>query len=233
MGSDVTTADVIGAVRRHWFVALVCLALTILATGIASSRPGVYSTRVSVVLVAPHDVSNQRSTLISSSDTLIAMAGLLERTVNASQTKDPAPTQDVSLTGMGIREGTRITLPNSGGQWNYNFRSPSLTVQAVDTTPAAVIQRRDAAVEQIVQQLTDLQDADAVPQRRRISTSLVPEAAPVSYVHGKPLASGAVTAALGLGLTLTFPALTDLMLARLRRRRRGPVAARRETASVA
>lgn len=220
-----TTYDVIAAARRRWYVLALCL---MLAAGLAytlKGRPGVYMMDVEAYFVAPpgRTAANQPPPPpnIGGSDAgLISLAGLVERHVNAGVDVETPVSPDVTIVGLGVRHGTLVTLPNAGGQWNYNFTRPMLKVQAAGPTSAEVERLYSAVIEEIYTTLDRLQAEDGVPESRRVTLRLVPEQPTVSYQSGFPTRAAFVAEVLGLALSLLACVLVDRLILSRRARRR-------------
>ncbi|WP_028659479.1 hypothetical protein [Nocardioides insulae] len=214
-----TTAEVMQVLRRRFWVVLLVLVGTAAVLYSVHARPGVYSSRVDVVLIAPPAATSATdASLVSSSENLIALAGLVERRVNAGVEKPAATSQEVDLAGIGIQDGVLLTLPNAGGQWNYNFTSPMLSVQAVGPDPDGVAERRDAAIADVRRALLELQQEEGVRPERRVSTRVVPAAPPVFYNRGSDLRAVATVLLIGGVLAVAGAVLVDHLLRRRRSR---------------
>jgi hypothetical protein len=213
-----TTIDVLSAMRRRWYVAAVAMAGAALAMIWVTVLPGVYSTQVDVVFIPPPG-GHEETAFASSSSSLIAMAGLVEREVNHGTREGAATAAEVTLVGMGVHHGSLVLLPNTGGQWNYNFSMPLLSVQAVGSSPEEVRTRRDRLVGDINKTLHSLQAADGTEPDRMITTRSVPASAPVAYENGHRAWAVCVIAMLGLGVSAMLASVTDRWLSGLPGRR--------------
>jgi hypothetical protein len=207
-----TTIDVLGAVLRRWYVTAVVLACTAGGMLYVTSRPAVYSAEVDVRLLAPAGALN--NPLLDTSESLVATAGIIERLVNESGRLPPTASPDVTLTDRGIFRGSAVQLPNSGGQFNYLFRNPVLTVQAAGSSPEEVIVSRNTAVERIRSALDELQTRASVPAASRIDTRVVTPTSAVSIGQGRPTRAALVVLLLGTGLTLFLCSMLDRRLRR-------------------
>jgi hypothetical protein len=199
--------------RRAWYVVIGGLILSSLAVGWVHSQAGVYYGQVDVVFLRPVNRAVPNGLSVSSSS-VIATAGVVERTVNARGSGTRVVSEQVTLVGMGVRHGELIRLPNSGGQWANNFDRAVLDVEVVDTTAPRAQARLQSAVTRIIQTLDRLQSDAAVPEDLRIRPQLSPFTPQVSYQTGNTKRAGAMTLLLGLALTWTA-----LVLLEARRRR--------------
>jgi hypothetical protein len=214
----VTTYGVFRALARRWYVLLLGIAATAYVASALLSRPGVYFVSGEVYLTAP--ASARVDGIGDSSASLIAMAGLVEREVNADANVEEPVSPDVTLLGMGVRHGTQVTLPNSGGQWNYYFTRPVLLVQAVAGTSEEAQRLYDGLVAKVVDTLGEDQVADGIAEDSRVTTRLVPRTSVVEYADGYPSRAAAVVALLGLAATVVVSVLLDHVLIRRPRRPR-------------
>ena len=217
-----TLGDLIRTLWRRWYVTLAGVLMTAAVVLALLAHPGVYSSQVDVQLIPPTQPGATRSP--SPAGSLIALAGMIERRVGDDVDREEPVSPKASLSGLGVREGTMVTLPNSGGQWNYFFDSPLLRVQVVASSEADANRRRDRAVREIIRTLRHLQVADGVPVRQRVTTRLVPTRARVTYEGGSPDRAAAVTVLIGLAVTCAAAIRVD----RFRRRRAHPPRSERD-----
>lgn len=204
-----TTADFLAVLRRRWYIVVIGVLGVLVVAGLVASRSGVYTSRVEVVLIPTTGSNEVGGTLISSSEDLIAMAGLVERLVNDEVDTGAATNQDVPLAGTGIRSGTLIRLPNDGGQWDYNFSSPSLIVQTVGASEGEVIERRTDAVNRINQMLAYVQTEENVSADQMVTSRTLPDSPTVAYVSGQPKVAALGTVMIGFILTAIGAVLFD------------------------
>jgi hypothetical protein len=216
-----TTAAVLESVRRRFYVLLVGLAITLTGAFVVLDRPGVYSVRCDVVLVPPPNLADTTdTTLVSPSENLIALAGLVERTVNRGHST-ASTSQEVDLLGTGVRDGVLISLPNAGGQWDYNFTAPMISVQVAGPDPQVVDRRRRAAVQRIQEAVLRIQEDGGVSTASRlVGTQMVPDLPPVVYRTGRNSRAAAGILAIGGWLSILATVLVDRALAARSRRRR-------------
>lgn len=206
-----TTAEVLGALARRWYVALAILAVTGAAMVIVHQRPGVYFTEVTVRFFAP--AGTEDNDFVSSSASLVAAAGVVERSLQDPLRVAATASQDVTLPDRGIYEGVSVTLPDAGGQFGHLFDQPSLTVQAAGSSAAEAADLRDGRVREIRTVLRRLQVREGVPLRSRIEVRVISPLS-VSYVQGRPTRAVAVIGMLGLGATILVCSTLDRLLRR-------------------
>ena len=208
------------AVLRRWPFAMVGVVATVAAATGLLGRPGVYETSAEIHLIPP---ANTAATSIGGQNrATIAMAGLLEREINGFKEATPVAA-DVTLADMGLYDGARLQLPNSGGQWDYNFAQPLLQLSTTAPSAEAAASKRDALRDQVVTTLNALQAEHGIAPSSRITTRQVPADPPVTYDQGRPMIATAALLLLGLGLTATACVLLDRLLTERDRRRSHPL----------
>src|SRR5450756_2586374 len=132
-----------------------------------------------------------------------------EREVNR-QSPAPATTAasaSVTIVDEGVRDGARIRLPNSGGQWANNFDRPVLDVQAVGPTPERAAALFDAAVERVRSSVYLRQRALGVEDVNMIHLTVAPSATNIFYADGERKRAIPVAVLLGAGLTMAAATL--------------------------
>lgn len=206
------------AARRYWVLAVVGTLLSILGGVAALEAPGVYYTQVNVVFVLPPLPHNANS-LQHSTGSLIGTAGVVVSLVNGDNAAAQPVSEAASLTGEGVRHGYMLRLPNTGGQWAFNFDQPVIDVEVAGGSPEEVRAILGTVLDRIYRTLADLQDQQQVRESSKIRTKLSPAEAPIQYLKGSRLRAVAVTVTLGLAVTLTLVVLIDVR--RVRRERSG------------
>lgn len=217
-----TTALVLAALRRRWYAVAAGLVLTAAVAANLLQSPAVFWTQTNVIFTSPA-VGAPDVLFADSGASYTAMAGLVERRLNAGRRDAVNTSTEVSLVDIGMERGTRILLPNAGGQWNYHFPSPTLSVQAAGSSVEEVRALRDREVARVRDELTTIQAADGIPPEQMIGTRLSPVLAPARYANGHPRRAAGGAAVIGLALTVLATVQLDARLAphrrgRLRRR---------------
>ena len=207
-----TSADLVAVLLRRWYVVLAGFALTAAAVYAFASSPGVYSTQADVLFLAPKSAKFPNP-IESSSESLIATAGLVARIANSGSADPPTASSGVPLTGEGIRKGYSIRLPNSGGQWANNFDRPVLVVQVAGPSEEWVRSTLATQIGVIDRSLFTLQKSEGVAKENFIITSSAPRQAKVEYLKGDPkraiaammLLSSVLTALAAIGFDRIAP----------------------------
>jgi hypothetical protein len=185
---------------RRWAALVVALGLllTVAISYRVSRKPGVYWAQTNVVFLAPVS-SLFPNTLVTNSDGVIALAGVVGKIVDPDAAAARVVSPTVGLANQGIRHGWSVTLPNDGGQWADNFDKPLLDVQAVGSTAAEVSGTVNRLISQINVTLSGLQAQ--VPQVDRVTTQLSPSQVQVFYDPGRRLRALAASLAVGVAAT--------------------------------
>ena len=208
-GRGVVTAwDVLLAGRRRWRVVVTGMFITCLAALYLGRLPGVYWSQVNVVFQQPLTPQTPNS-LQFQSESLIDLAGLVGRRAAGPGTGSGPVSDSVTLVGLGVTDGYSVSLPNSGGQWAYNFDKPVLDVQAVGPTAADVSSKLQRAVGQIQTELAAEQQRFGVSPANTVKTRLNPQDPAVHYDKGSRSRTLLATLLLGLGATGTAVIFLD------------------------
>jgi hypothetical protein len=204
--STVALWQLVTAVRRHVVIALVGLGLTLMAAIAVYAWPGVYQTRVDVLLLPPSTYAGINPYTYGSAR-LIATAGVVARVSDpSSSAADASLSESVTLAGQGVTQGFTVRLPNSGSQWVPLFDRPLLDVQAVGRSEQDVRRSEATALSRIRGTLAQLQTQEGVPPNQWIKLDVTPTDPVV--VSGGGHRSRSLAAILLLGLALTGTAVT-------------------------
>ena len=214
--------DLVAVLLRWRYVTLAGGALALVAAIFVMKLPGVYFMQANVVFLAPPAASDANA-FQSTPASLVSVAGIVERRVNQpSSDALPVVSDSVTLVGEGATHGYSVRLPNSGGQWAYNFDRAVLDVQAAGTSATEVQNTFTAAVAQINAELVALQRAKGIPPGEMIKTQLSPPDPPIHFGKGSRSRAGVITLLLGAGLTVAGVLALDGLSLRWRTPRRRP-----------
>jgi len=197
--------DVLVAFRRLWYATLAGLVLVGLVSWQVANPEPVYWSRTEVTLMLPASDRNPNA-LVGGTASLIVAAGVLAKDLEGGSAAEATSSSEVPLTGLGVRHGYSVVLPNVGGQWAYNFDRAALIVQVVGTSEAEVRARFDEVLKAIGRHLTAREDAAQVAASDRIRFRAVP-------ANPQVLAeTGHRTQALGVSLILGASLVAALVL---------------------
>ncbi len=203
-----TLSDIVRASVRLWPVTLLGALLTLVVCVGVASRPAVYWGQVNVVILLPQSASLPNAFRATQTNAIF-MAGIIEREVGGGRTAQVA-SNDVTIVGQGITDGSRVRLVNNGGQWVSNFDQPVLNVEAAAATPDEVSRRLDQMVDRIQAALKRRQDMAHVAPGVRFSTTTSPAAVVIREERGRLTAALTVTVLMGLGVTTSSLVLLDM-----------------------
>ncbi|WP_199245802.1 hypothetical protein [Leifsonia sp. AG29] len=195
-----TLWDFFRACLRRWPIVLVGLLCTVLAGYLAISDKGVYYTRTQLVFLAPSS-TYYPNTLATQSEDIIDTAGVVAKRITGpgQQTKYASP--DVTLIGIGIRDGWSLVVPDTGGQWGTNFESQILNLDIVAPDRATVERRQTDLIERVKKELDAIQREKHVAPINDITVTTAPRSTVIYHVGGsRPRALG-MALVLGLGVT--------------------------------
>jgi hypothetical protein len=186
---------------------------TLAAAAASAHTKGVYYSREQVRFVAPTNVGNPNA-LQHSPSSMVMVAGAVGQMVDDSQ-RPRAASQKVTITGMGIRNGWSVTLPNSGGQWANNYTNPYLDVQVAGPSATEVATTMRSLLTRIDMALATLQRAQHVAPVNLIRTQLSSlDSPPIYYQRGSRVRTILAVLALGFGVTAAGTAMASRFVAR-------------------
>ncbi len=202
--------ELLRALRRHLVIVGVGLVVTFAALVLIHGHSGVYEARTGMVLVpaGPSGKEIYLNPYYGRDYSLIATAGVLANVVNEDIGSARTSTS-VSLSGKGVQDGYAVDLPNSGGQFAYDFDRPILDIQAVGPTPEAVRSNLAKAVTAVNTALARLQEGEGVLPAQRITTHTQPADPAVLYGRGRPSRALLAAMIIGMGSTLSVVLVVD------------------------
>ena len=179
-----TARDFLAMARARWYVVVVGMAATLGALVLAHAPSPVYWGRVTVIVLAPVSPTSPNS--LQDQGGVTATASVLVTRVNDGH--EPVTMSDPSATlyGEGVRQGTRVTVRNIGGQWRAEYRDPNIDVEAVDSSAEATTGRLNSAIGALQRELDTLQDELRIgpgarmtitAEPRQVSTVAIPSSA--------------------------------------------------------
>lgn len=214
-----TARALLGILFRRWYVVVVVLAV-FAATFVTLDRAGGgYVSAAKVIFVMPGGaavgVFDDRKR-----DTLVEFVAAIEVEVNEGKPPDRL-SEAAPLFGAGYSEGTQVVMPNTGGQWQYSFPDPVLSVRVASPTPEQARATLTSLLDRIDTLAADRQSS--MNTRDLISTERVPDDTTVNYVGGSRRTQARALLALGLvgiGSAAVAAVLVDRVASRLSRSRR-------------
>jgi hypothetical protein len=165
-----------------------------------------YLETVDVVLLRPAVLGH--NAYVKQSPSLVQLTGVVARAIEGGAGGAQVVSSGVTLANEGIKDGFSVEQPNSGGQWDDNFESPTLVVQAIAPTPSKAKANMAAALDAIDDALTRLQDDQDVASVDRVRVSLTPVKPQLYVEQGSSVRALAATA---LVATIGFAALMAVL----------------------
>ena len=206
---------------RRWYILVVALLCSIAAISSTASARGVYDARLALVFLPPTSATIDNNTLGSNStaESLVEFAGIVEREYHGNAPRTRFSSTDATLYGAGIRSGTQVFQPNSGGQWTKNFNEATLIVESVESTRAGAVATVNKVIAEI-QSIAARRQADAgVAPQNQISVIVSDETSRVFYIDGDARRAAAALLALGLGGGVGAAIAVDRWVVKRRARR--------------
>lgn len=205
-----TTRSLLRIIARRWYVLIVVLTLTGLLYVMLARSGSAFFSEAQVVFVAPGNVAlapfnDQRR------ETLVSFAAAIESELNNGRPTHRLA-ENAPLFGAGIRQGYQVLLPNAGGQWQYSFPDPVLTIRVVGPTPHWVTSTTSSLLTRIGDLVADRQQSSGVQNIDAIHTAQVPTEIAVTYVGTSPGARVRALVSLllaGLGVSAYLAVMVD------------------------
>lgn len=196
-----TLWELIRALVRNWPIVLVGAMLTAGSGYAAATAPGVYFSRAELVFLAPSSTAYPNALRTQSEDVIIT-AGLVAKRVTGPQHVIKFASPDVTLVGLGVREGWSLRQPDIGGQWATNFATQRLFLDVVGPSEQAVRQQQRALIHEIGHELDAMQREWGVDPVNDITMIAAPESAVIHQVDGDRVRALTMTALIGGGVTI-------------------------------
>lgn len=214
-----TIIQLIRSLKRRWYVVVVGAILTVAAVLVFSKSERVYFAQTNVVFEAP-GAPTVAGVYNGFSESLISFAAVVERTVNGSSESVHLSSPTATLYGIGVRQGSSVTLADRGGQWSHVFDRPVLSVQVVDSSPERVRASMAAIISDISNAAESVQSGSGAPIGARITVTTTPEQPDIaSFGQTSTSRIKGIAAMVSVGFGLTAAAACILDSSALRRRR--------------
>lgn len=219
-----TLSELVRALLRWWPIVLMGVACTAAVGYVGISDNGVYFSRTEIVLLAPTS-SLYPNALKTQSEDIIDTAGVVAKRLTGAGKVSKFASPDVTLVGLGIRDGWSLRLPDTGGQWGTNFATQMLILDVVAPERDAVQQRQAELVSQVRHELESLQQEAGVAPINEITLTAAPEMPVAVHVGGSRYRVLGMTALIGAGVTGGVVVLLEHRRRRKAKRRPGSASA--------
>jgi len=192
-----TTRTLLAVALRRWYVLLLGLALTVVATRLVMVwNPVVYSSTTTITLL-----QSGPNPLRANADDLVATASALVVRANGGTTVTKTSSPETTLVGEGIVDGSRVRLRDVGGQWTTSIPDPVIIVEVTGPDQTDVLAQTARLISDVDDDLAELQDQLGITENR-LFTALSPEQPEIAAL-GAASKSRAMLGAAGIGLLLT------------------------------
>lgn len=216
-----TARGLIAIFLRRWYIVAFGAILTVAGMYVTLHQPGVYWTKVTVILLAPAEEYFPNK-IQDPHYALAPMAGVIVKEWNRDRKPTLTASGETTLFGEGKVDEVQVRMPNQGSQWRPLYLSPNIDVQVVGSDPATVQERAVQTGEELATILDREQDDLGVNAKLRITSVQSPEAPTVYYVAGSRPRALAALALFGALSTFALTYWIDRLLGRRRRRRSTP-----------
>ena len=201
------TSDVLGALRRRWYLVLVGLLGTVgLMFAAHSVVPVTYQAKAMIVLLPPRNLDNTGGNPYLALGGLDSVAGVLSR----------------SMTTEAIAEEVATVAPDATFtvEPDATTSGPVLLVTAEADSPAAALAATQKLIDVAPRQMETLQRASGVGANSFITTNLVTQDAVALPQHKAQIRALIAVGIAGITATVLGVAMIDGFLLRRRERRR-------------
>lgn len=222
-----TLWELVRALIRNWPIVLIGAVLTAGTGFAAANADGSYFTRTELVFLAPTSTLYPNA-LRTQSEDIIITAGLVAKQVTGPEKVTKYASPDVTLVGLGVREGWSLRLPDTGGQWATNFATQRLFLDIVGPSEEWVREQQGLLIDEVDHELYALQREWNVDQANDITMITAPESTTIYAVGVNKARALGMTALLGLGATIAAVVFREYL--RRRKRPDGSTPARTTTA---
>jgi hypothetical protein len=203
-------APIAGAALRRWYVVVVGMLLVGLCYAGFAHQSTTYQSLSTVVFVSPGTAPITGVDQVQTTS-LVAFASTIENQMNDGQPVDRLASSSATIFGVGEHKGYQVAVPNQGGQWNYYFPNPVLSIQIVGPTAAWVEQKQTALVDRINRFTLADQQKLGVPASRMITAKLTtPAEHPTNVSATRNMRIRGIAALLVVGLIVSLSAATWL-----------------------
>lgn len=180
-GGQMGLRELLQAMGRRWYVALVVFALAGAGTAALERDGGLYVTRTVVLFTLPGQASLLPDSGVADAS-IIGFAASVAETVNGGRPPQMYAAADAPAYGAGVRQGVWIGLPNLGGQWATNYSRAEIEVQIVGRTERWVRETQSRTVAHIVDVADSRQSAAGADDDSRVTASLAPLTSEIEHV---------------------------------------------------
>lgn len=187
-----TLYDLLGILWRRWYVLLVVFALTAAGGWVFAKDGGLYVTRTLVSFEAPDSGPWEEGG--SSDRGIILFAAAVATEVNGGAAPMNYSSADAPFYGAGIRQGVRVGLPDTGGQWGVVYNKAAITIDVVSADRDWVADRQRELLVAVADAAAQRQGG--IPRENQIVVSVEPLSETIAQVSPTRITQALAVAAL-------------------------------------
>lgn len=195
-------------VLRRRLLALLVIVMMLPVTFAAMAVEGLYYSRADVLFLPPPALVGGNLLQADPAQTL-SFAAILEHRINAEQPSTAPRSTSAPLYGTGARNTHAVYIPSSGGQWQFSFSRPVITVEVVADSAEAANKVLNQLVGRISELSSQTQTDNGIQPAAQISTELSPGLPYVTYISVRNDRAGVALVLLTLGLAIGIPLATE------------------------
>lgn len=188
-----TLYDLTRVLLRRWYVMVIVLGLTAGLGWLFLRDGGLYVTRTLVTFEAPDAGPWEEGG--SADRGVIMFASAVAAEVNGGAEPVTYSQADAPFYGAGIRQGLRVALPDTGGQWEVVYNKAAITVDVVSPDRGWVEEQQTGAIRSVLAAADDRQTGMSAENRIAVAVEPLSE----TIEHVTPSRSGMALAAAALG----------------------------------
>ncbi|MFS0866263.1 hypothetical protein AB3M83_02880 [Microbacterium sp. 179-B 1A2 NHS] len=188
-----TAYDLLRVLGRRWYVLALVVGLTVAAGWSFARDGGLHFTRTVIAFTAAD--SGPWEEAGSSDRGVILFASAIAAEVNGGMAPIAYSSADAPYYGAGIREGVRVSLPDTGGQWEVAYKNATIAIDVVSPDPDWVADRQQEMVA-AVRSAADTRQT-GIPAQNRIAVEVEPLSVTIEHVSPSRTAQLLAITALG------------------------------------
>ncbi|MET4637660.1 hypothetical protein [Mycetocola sp. 2940] len=176
-----TLRSIVGAMVRRWYVPLTILACVAIAAVLMARDGGIYTTRTVITFLRSAGTSLSPDNGADDAS-IIAFAAAVVLEANDGRPPEGYSLADAPYYGAGIREGTEVSLTNSGNQWYSSVSKAEIEIDIAGRSFAEVKSEQEETIDRILSASDSLQEIVGASPADRISASIVPLTTQIDYI---------------------------------------------------
>ncbi|MBZ4486906.1 hypothetical protein LQ938_03250 [Microbacterium sp. cx-55] len=173
-----TVQELLVVVLRRWYILVGVLVVTACVGMLFARDDGLFVTRTAVTFEAsdpgPWETDGSRETGV------ISLAIAVSQQVGVGSDAAAYAASDAPYYGAGIRQGVRVSVPDSGGQWQASYTRAAIIIDAVSPDRAWVERQQAEKIQAVDAAAAALQVG--IPASARIDVDVEPLSTAIQQV---------------------------------------------------